>query len=68
MAKQLERRGGLWLINLEWEYVIIQPHQHCQCSSYATPTITRELVQQTKLTTVLPIAKANGKHRAWKTH
>lgn len=68
MAKKLGRRGGSSLTSLEHEYVIIQPHQHCQCSSYVNLTITHEFVYQTKLTTVLPIAKAKGKHQAWKIH
>lgn len=48
--------------------VSTQPHQHCQCYSYDSPSITHRLVQQTKLTTVLPIAKAKGKHWTRKTH
>lgn len=65
---QLGSIGGSCLTSLKHEYLIIQPHQHCQCPSYADPTITHELVQQTKVTTVLPIAKAKGKHKAWKIH
>lgn len=68
MAKQIGRKGGSCLGTLEHEYVITQPHQHCQCSSYANPTVVHELVQQTKVTAVLPVAKAKGRHQAWKRH
>lgn len=68
MAKQLGRTGSSCLTSLEHEYVTIQPHQHCQCYSYDSPTFTHGLVPQTKLPTALPIAKAKGKHQTRKTN
>lgn len=67
-VKQLGRRGSSCLTSLECDYVTIQPHQHCQCYSYDSPSITYGLVQKTKLTTVLPTAKAKGKHQIRKIH
>lgn len=68
VVKQLGRRGSSCLTSLECDYVTIQPHQHCQCYSYDSPSITYGLVQKTKLTTVLPTAKAKGKHQNRKIH